>query len=407
MERARRFPTSAIKFGVFAALCVVLAVGLAARIANLSLFSSRHVVYAQLGDVTGLTGGDPVDIAGVPVGRVSSIVLQRGHALVGLSLDNTVVLRHGTDVGLRWHNVIGQKDVYLYPQGTGPILAPGSVIPLSHDVSDASVDAFLNSIGPFLASINAGEANTFVENVSGALQGDTVEIDQLINNAAVVSHTVGGLDVQVGQVIDSLDKVLTAIASRRGDVTSLVDNLQTVAQSLASKNDVLDHVVGNLSSVSADLAKLIGANRSTLDSTITNLNTVTQTIVENQDALAQSLATAGSGLAPYMEISSFGQWFQVQTIYTCLANQSTCTYYQPLNPPAGSGPGGGPPGANPLSGVGAAAGSAGLPGASGLASPAPSTPGAAALTAPTGAGSSLPDILGTVGGTPTAPGSGP
>jgi len=343
----RRLPSSAAKFAIFAVVCLVLLVALAAKIGNISLFTSHRTVYAQLSDVTGLTTGDQVDIAGVPVGQVSSIALQRGHALIAMRLDTNVALRAGTDVGLRWYNVIGQKEVYLYPASPGPLLAPGSTIPLSHDVSDASVDAFLNSVGPFLSAINPREANQFVENVSGALEGDTAEINQLIDSGAAVSQTVGALDSQVGRVIDSLDQVLTAIASRSTDVASLVTNLQTVARSLESRNSVLDQVVGNLSSVAGDLSTLIGQNRSTLDGSIANLETVTQTIASHQQQLAQTLSTLGSGLAPYTEISSYGQWFQVQTIYTCLANQTVCTYYEPTNPPAGSGPGGGLPLSSP------------------------------------------------------------
>jgi len=374
----RRLPSSAFKFVVFAVVCVVLLVLLAVRIGNLSLFTSHHTVQAQLADVTGLTSGDAVDIAGVPVGQVSGIAVQRGHALVTMSLNTNVVLHRATDVGLRWKNVIGQKVVYLYPEKQGPLLAPGATIPLSHDVSDASVDAFLNSLGPFLSAINPTEADQFVENVSGALEGDTAEIDQLIDNGATVSHTVGDLDTQVGQVITSLDQVLTAIASRSGDVTSLVSNLDTVAQSLSSHNQLLDDVVGNLSQVAGDVANLVGQNRSTLDGTIDNLKTVTQNLVANQQNLAKSLATLGTGLAPYVEISSYGQWFQIQTVYTCLANQTVCTYGDTGSAPAGSGPGGGSPlpapltaanGATPSSSIssilGAVAGGAGSGGAAG------------------------------------------
>ncbi|MDA8359464.1 MAG: MCE family protein [Actinomycetota bacterium] len=363
---SHRLPKNAVKFALFAALCLVLLVGLAVKIGNISLFSSRRTYYAQLADVTGLTSGDQVDIAGVEVGQVGSITLQRTHALVSMSVNVDVSLRQGTDVGLRWLNVLGQKQIYLYPATQGPMLKPGATIPLSHDVSDASVDAFLNSIGPFLSAINPSEANAFVENVSGALEGDTAEINQLINNGATISQTVGALDTQVGAVIDSLDQVLTAIASRSSDVSSLVSNLQTVSQSLASRNDLLDQVVVNLSQVTGDLANLIGQDRSTIDSSISSLETVTQTIASHRQQLAQTLSTLGSGLAPYAEISSYGQWFQVQTIYTCLANQTSCSYYEPLTAPAGSGPGGGPPLSAPslpgTSAAGASATGAGTPG---------------------------------------------
>jgi hypothetical protein len=88
-------------------------------------------------------------------------------------------------------------------------------------------------------------------------------------------------------------------------------------------------------------------------------------------------------LAPYIQISQWGQWFAVQTIYTCLANQTVCTYYQPTNPPAGSGPGGG----SPLPGALSSITTPGLP--------APSTTknGQSSL-----ADSSIPDLLNAVGG---------
>jgi phospholipid/cholesterol/gamma-HCH transport system substrate-binding protein len=347
----RHFPASAFKFAGFALVCVILLVGLAVKIGNISLFASRHTVDAQLSDVTGLASGDAVNIAGVPVGQVSSITVQHGHALIGMSINNTVTLHRSTDVGMRWHNVIGQKEIELYPGHGGPILASGSTIPLNHDVTDASIDAFLNSLGPLLSSINPTEANEFVENVSGALEGDTAEINQLINSGATVSSTVESLDTQVGQVIGNLDQVLTALASRSGDIDSLVTNLQTVSSALASKNTLLDDVVGNLSTVATDLASLIGNNHTTITSTIDNLQAVAADVQNNQQNLATSLSTLGAGLAPYIQISQWGQWFAVETVYTCLANQTVCPYYQPSNPPPGSGLGGSPPLPAPLSGV--------------------------------------------------------
>ena len=351
MTFLRHFPSSAFKFALFALVCLVLLAGLAVKIGNISLFSSRHTISAQLSDVTGLSSGDTVNIAGVTVGQVSGIAVQHGHALVSLSVNNTVTLHSSTDVGMRWHNVIGQKEIELFPGHGGPILESGAVIPLDHDVTDASIDAFLNSLGPLLSSINPSEANAFVENVSSALEGDTAQIDQLINSGATVSSTVQSVDSQVGQIIGNLDQVLTALASRSGDIDSLVTNLQTVSSALASKNSLLDGVVGNLSQVATDLAGLIGNNHTTITSSIDNLQAVAADVQNNQQNLANSLSTLGAGLAPYIQVSQWGQWFAVETIYTCLANQTVCPYYQPGNPPAGSGPFGSPPLPAPLSGV--------------------------------------------------------
>jgi phospholipid/cholesterol/gamma-HCH transport system substrate-binding protein len=378
------FPKSAPKFLIFAVVCAVLLVGLALKIGNVQM-GARHALNAQLSDVTGLATGDTVNIAGVPVGQVAGITVQHGHALVAMNINDSVKLHSSTDVGMRWHNVIGQKEIALYPAGGGRLLANNATIPLDHDVTDASINSFLNSIGPLLSSINPSEANQFVENVSGALQGDTAQIDQLINSGAVVSNTVGQLDSQVGAIIGNLNQVLGAIASRSGDVSTLVSNLQTVSSSLAAKNTLLDSVVGNLSQVAADLAGLVGTNRQTLNNTISSLQVVAADIQAHQQQLATGLSTLGQGLAPYIQISQWGQWFAVQTVYTCLAGQTVCPYYQPATPPAGSGPFGSPPLPAPLSKVT----TPGLP-----SSTSQSTKGA---KAPIDA-SSLSQILGAVSG---------
>ncbi len=400
----RHFPKSAFKFGIFALVCVVLLVGLAVRIGNISLFSSRHTVTADLTDVTGLAGGDTVNIAGVSVGQVTGIGVQRGHAVVTMSVNNTVTLRQSTDVGMRWHNVIGQKEIELYPGKSGPMLASGATIPLSHDVTDASIDKFLNSLGPVLSSINPTEANSFVENVSGALEGDTAQINQLINSGAAVSTTVQALDSQVGSIIGNLDQVLTALASRSGDIDSLVTNLQTVSSALASKNTLLDQVVGNLSQVATDLAGLIGNNHNTITSTIDNLQAVAADIQNNQTNLSNSLSTLGSGLAPYIQISQWGQWFAVETIYTCLAGQTICPYYQPSNPPPGSGPFGSPPLPAPLQNLT----TPGLPNPNTSSSSSNSNSASSAASASSVAtgtlGQDLQAVAGATSGTPTTSG---
>lgn len=373
----KRWGRSAIKFAAFGVVCLVLLALLGIKIGNLSFFSSRHTYYAQVSDVTGLNTGDDVDIAGVPVGQVSGIAVQRAHALVTLSVQNQVKLRSASDFGVRWRNVIGQKVMYLYPSAHGRQLPPGSTLPLSHDVSDASVNALLNSLGPFLQSINPSEGNAFVRGVSGAIEGDTAQINQLLDSGAAVSKTVGDMNTQVGAIIGNLDQVMTAIASRSGDLGTLVSNLQVLSQSLASHNTLLDDVVGNLSQVSSDLASLLGANQGNLSSSISSLDAVLSTLNQNQQNLSKGLSGLGEGLAPYTEISAWGQWFQIQTVYTCLANETACTYYQPTNPPTGSGVGGAPTGTSPQ---------------------APSLPGS---SSPSSGTSSIPNILGAVGGSGT------
>jgi phospholipid/cholesterol/gamma-HCH transport system substrate-binding protein len=365
------FTPTALKVLAFAAACLVVLVVLASKIGNLSLFSSRDDYTAELSDATGLQPGDDVKIAGVSVGQVNNVTVVRDHAQVTFALNKTVHLLQSTQVGVQWHNVLGQQYLYVYPGNQGAAIKPGATIPMSHQVSSADVGALLNAIGPLLGALHPQQANAVVESLASALQGNESQVDSLISNAATVSQSVGAVDTQVGQVIDNMNQVLGALSQRSGDLGTVVANLQTLSSSLAGRNDLLDQTVANLGQVASEVATLETNTHGSLSSAISNLNAVSSVIQSHEASLAQGLSTLGSGLAPYTLDTTYGQWFGIQTVYTCLADETVCNYYQPTNAPSGSGLGGSPP--NPgLPGGGSLPGLGSLSsGAGGASTPSP------------------------------------
>jgi len=329
-----------LSFAVFAVVALVLLGGLAQRVGGLTFFGHQVTERALMTDATGLVSSDPVKIAGVTVGQVTGVGVDHGHAVVTFALNRGVHVRTSTQTGLRAQNVLGQEFLYLYPGATGPMLAPGGTLPLDQSLASAGVGALLNALGPFLAAVNPKEANTLLQSLVAALQGNESQVTSLIDNAATVSSTVGSIDTQVGSVIGNLDQVLTALAQRSTDLGTLLGNLQNVSQALAGRNSLLDSVVTNLSHVTGEFAGLAQANQGSLRTAIDALDSVTGAVQQNEQQLSSGLTTLGAGLAPYTQVSSYGQFFTIQTIYLCLAGETVCTYDNPNSPPAGALPGG-------------------------------------------------------------------
>ncbi len=325
-----------VRLAAFAAACVVIAGWLVIRIGNVQLFSHDVGYAAVLQDASGLAPGDGVKISGVTVGRVNSVGVKHGHAVVSFDVQPSVHLRSSTGVGLQWLDVIGDKVLYLYPGTTGSTLHPGSTIPMSNDVGDASIGALLNRLGPFLQAIDPKEQNAFLVAISTALQGDNAEVHSLIGHTASVSGTLGSVSGQLGTLIDNLDTVVSAIAQHRGDISTLTDNLASLSGTLASNNDLLDSTVTNLGAAEKALAGLLSRNAANFDSIISNLNGIAGVLASHRRSLALTLHDFPAGLAPYQEISSYGQWFEIDPVFTCLANQTSCSYQQPTNQPGGS-----------------------------------------------------------------------
>ena len=84
-----------------------------------------YAVYADFPTVGGLKSGAAVEIAGVAVGRVQSIILKDYQARVTLRIDDGVRLQDDAIVSIKTKGLIGEKFVQISPGGSDKTVAPG------------------------------------------------------------------------------------------------------------------------------------------------------------------------------------------------------------------------------------------------------------------------------------------
>jgi phospholipid/cholesterol/gamma-HCH transport system substrate-binding protein len=117
--------------GIFMLIGIVCVGYLTIRLGKMELIGSGHYpIEARFSSVTGLTAGARVEIAGVEVGQVDSIVLdkQRQVALVRLKIQKAVELDEDTIASIKTSGLIGDKFIKLSPGGSDVILKPGDSI---------------------------------------------------------------------------------------------------------------------------------------------------------------------------------------------------------------------------------------------------------------------------------------
>ena len=92
------------------------------------LGNSGYVVYADFPTVAGLKVGDPVEIAGVRVGRVDSMGLADDRARLHLRIQDGVKLQEDVIASVRARGLIGDKFVLIAPGASDKIIPPGGKI---------------------------------------------------------------------------------------------------------------------------------------------------------------------------------------------------------------------------------------------------------------------------------------
>jgi phospholipid/cholesterol/gamma-HCH transport system substrate-binding protein len=102
---------------------------LAVKLGKLEVFgSSGYTVYADFPSVAGLKLGDPVEIAGVKVGRVEGLSLADDRARLVLRLIDGVKLQEDVIASTRARGLIGDKFVLITPGASDKIIPPGGKI---------------------------------------------------------------------------------------------------------------------------------------------------------------------------------------------------------------------------------------------------------------------------------------
>jgi len=286
----------AIKFGAFVAVCLLFTGYLAFTIGNLDLRDplGRHTykVTAAFDDVTGLLVDDNVKVAGVVVGKVTSVRTDAGRAIVTMELDDDHAdIPKDSAAAIRWRNLIGQRYVYLYPGQSAEALEDGDAITETASVVD--LGELFNRLGPIVGSIDPAQVNDFLETITAALDGREDKVGQALDDLATLTSGLATRDETIQRLITNLDTVAQTVNRRDAQIETMLQNLITLSTAFGDNTATLDAALVELGSFGAELDSLLGTNSEEIDRLLTNLAQVTDTV---QGRLPQ-LDAALSGLA--------------------------------------------------------------------------------------------------------------
>jgi phospholipid/cholesterol/gamma-HCH transport system substrate-binding protein len=115
--------------GLFVLVGIACLGYLAIKLGKLEVLgNSGYVVYADFPSVAGLKVGDPVEIAGVKVGRVDAMGLADDRARLQLRIQDDVKLQEDVIASVRARGLIGDKFVLVTPGASDKIISPGGKI---------------------------------------------------------------------------------------------------------------------------------------------------------------------------------------------------------------------------------------------------------------------------------------
>jgi len=133
----KRSFTTEFWVGIFTLFGVLCAGWLSIGLGGVKLYSGNdYDVYAEFDNISGLKMGASVEIAGVPIGEVTGIVLKKDKAIVTLNINKHVQLHPDDIAAIRTKGIIGDRYVKVSPGGSDTVLNPGDTMIETESVID-------------------------------------------------------------------------------------------------------------------------------------------------------------------------------------------------------------------------------------------------------------------------------
>jgi len=293
--------SAAAKVGAFFVVALVLAGLFIWRIEDLRIGRGKaQRISVEFKDVAGLDAKSTVRVAGVRVGKVRRIRIDKstGNAVVDMDIDADVDLRQGASASIANLGLLGEKYVELVAGPVGsPALPEGTTlrgdVPVSFDqitrlARDIEIDikGISKNLNESLGGPQGEERlRTIVENVRVI----TDDLRVLVaSNRGNVDTTIGNFKEFSDAMIQLVDRIDRLVESNQANVTQGIANIREISQKLETTADNLNDITGRIKEGKGTVGKLIES-----DETHKNLNDALVAVKEGVGGLNKALGAAG------------------------------------------------------------------------------------------------------------------
>ena len=307
-----------VKLMIFIVVTVLATGVLAATIGNFR-FGGSTSYKALFTDATGVLKGDDVRIAGVRVGEVEGVSVDRrgsrSLALVSFTVRSDRPLAQSTLAQIRYRNLVGQRYIALSEgAGSGERLAADGTIPLRHTQPALDLTVLFNGFKPLFAALNPEDVNAFAMEIIKTLQGEGGPINSLLGHTASRTSALADRDQLIGRTVDNLNEVLGTVDRRDKQLDTLIVQLQRFVSGLAEDREAVGASLTNIANLADATSQLVQEGRPPIRTDVKELGQVAKNLDDNKAVVEGVLKNLPDKLNTITRTATYGSWFN---FYLC------------------------------------------------------------------------------------------
>lgn len=271
--------------GFVAAAVVAVVVGAMLVVHALGV-GYRHYT-AEFLQAASLRAGNPVVVAGIPVGDVTGMKLVGDHVEAGLKVRDNVVLGKDSTASIKVTTILGSR--YLALEPNGPVSLPNNTFDLAHTEVPYDLQAALKDATTTFEQIDSDRFAQSLAVLGKQLQGLPSVVPQAINNIGSLSSIIAVRRDQLGTLLKSTEQVTNTLRRQQAGIGNLINQGQDLLGQFVARRAVFHAMMQSLTSLVDTLSQIVVNDRSGLDSLIKDMGDFTGLMAKHDDLLHSML----------------------------------------------------------------------------------------------------------------------
>jgi len=296
-------------------LAVTLAlVAIAYVVGGMKIFHRSYGIKAVFSDASDVGSGDPVRVAGIDVGKVTSIERKPHSVVIALQINKGVKLSQGISASIRLRTLLGKKFIDIADPGTGHLIASGTVIPETRTKPATDVDEVITAFKGSVQRTDVAAVNSVMQEFDQVMAGRAGDVSRLLQGLSSLSTNLAGRKADIDRLIGASDDLSKAVDDRRVALGTSLDGMAAALDALSARRQDLTALIDGVSQLSNHLSPLIQRNQGTLDKTLTDLISVTQVLNDKKDRINIALDQLPDDIYSLRKVTKEGPWINVYTV---------------------------------------------------------------------------------------------
>jgi len=290
---------------VIGALLVLLSMNLR----HLPLVSSSGTGYrAEFVNSGGLTSGADVRVAGISVGRVSSVKVSGDHVEVRFTVRGNVRLGSTSSASVEIATVLGQLFMQVESSGPGR-LSPRDPIPVARTtVPYTLLDAF-GALGQNTQQTDLPTLRRSLDQLAATVNATSpADVSATLSGLSRMAQAVASRQSEITALLHDAGQVAQTLATNGSALVSLLSQGDTFLQMLIQRHAAINQLLADTAQLGAELHSLIAQNGAQLTPLLTNLATVSGVLAADRTQLEQSIKAVGQFSTNIANVTGSGPW---------------------------------------------------------------------------------------------------